>query len=288
MRIGFVTCVRLGLSCMKAIHRAGGRLDFAMTLRDDLAAAKSGRVRLDDFCAAHAVPLHKIANINDAEAIAAVRQADLDWLFVVGWSQLAKAEVLAATRRGVLGMHPTLLPIGRGRAPIPWVILLDLPRTGVTLFQMDLGVDSGPIIAQTPILLAPRETATALYAKVAAAHATLLNDHWRALVDDQLQPRAQDEREATVWPARKPEDGRLLEDMPVAYAERLIRAVTHPYPGAFTRTPAGRLTVWSSGAPMEELGGAGEASTARRLHFRDGWIDATNWTLDTDIPLNDT
>jgi methionyl-tRNA formyltransferase len=288
MRIGFVTCVRLGLSCMEAIYQAGGRLDFAMTLRDDLAPGKSGRVRLDDFCAAQALPLHKIANINDAEAIAAVRRADLDWLFVVGWSQLAKADVLTATRRGVLGMHPTLLPVGRGRAPIPWAILLGLPQTGVTLFQMDLGVDSGPIIAQTPITLAPRETATTLYAKVAAAHATLLRDQWHALVSDRLQPRTQDESRATVWPARKPEDGQLLAQMPVADAERLVRAVTHPYPGAFMWTPEGRLTVWSSGAPLEDLGGAGQVDTVRRLQFSDGWIDATGWTLDTDTAVNDS
>jgi methionyl-tRNA formyltransferase len=286
MRIGFVTCVRLGLSCMEAIYRAGGRLDFAMTLRDDLALAKSGRVRLDDFCATHAVPLQKIANINDAEAIAAVREMDLDWLFVVGWSQLAKADLLASTRRGVLGMHPTLLPVGRGRAPIPWVILLGLPQTGVTLFQMDLGVDSGPIIAQTTIAVGPRETATDLYAKVADAHAALLRDHWQAFVDDRLQPQAQDESRATVWLSRKPDDGQLLTDMSVVYAERLIRAVTHPYPGAFVSTPAGRLTVWSSGAPMEDLGGAVEGSAVRRLHFRDGWLDATEWST-VAVALND-
>ena len=276
-RVGFVTCVRLGLSCIEAIYEVDGELQLAVTLRDDLARQKSGRIFLDDFCSRRRVPLCKIRNLNDPDAVSAIRGADLDWLFVIGWSQIAGSDVLRATRRGVLGMHPTLLPIGRGRAPIPWAILYRLPETGVTLFQLDAGVDTGPIIAQYTVPVEPRETATSLYAKIDHAHAALLREHWHPLMRGELSPQPQQEERATTWSGRRPEDGRLTSEMNALEADCLIRAVTHPYPGAFIDTPEGRLRIWSSGAPMEDLGGLNPESNVLRLQFRDGWLDATIW-----------
>lgn len=283
MRVGFVTCVRLGLSCMEAIYEVGGSLHFAMTLQDELAPEKSGRVRLDAFCTDRSIPLHKIKSINDHEAVGAIAAAHLDWLFIVGWSQIAHAAVLRATRMGVLGMHPTLLPVGRGRAPIPWAILLGLPETGVTLFKLDEGVDTGPVIAQTRIRVEARETADTLYSKINIAHAALLKDHWPAFASGQLAPAPQDHARATVWRGRKPEDGRLLESATVAQADRLIRAVTHPYPGAFIDTAEGRLRIWASGAPGDDCGGGEPGAKARRLRFSDGWLDALDWVMETPV-----
>ena len=91
MRFGFVSCVQLGLSCMEAIYDVGGSLDLAITLEDDMARAKSGRVYLDDFAERHAIDLVKVRNINESRAIAAVESHALDWLFIVGWSQIARA-----------------------------------------------------------------------------------------------------------------------------------------------------------------------------------------------------
>jgi methionyl-tRNA formyltransferase len=281
MKIGFVTCVELGLSCMRAIYGVGGKLDFALTLCDELASAKSGRAYIDEFCGQHAIRLAKVANINNREAINAIAAADLDWLFVVGWSQIARTPVLQSTRLGVLGMHPTLLPVGRGRAAIPWAILLGLRETGVTLFKMDTGVDTGPVIAQTKIPIDAGETATTLYSKVATAHATLLQDNWRALIDSRLAPARQDDGAATVWAGRKPEDGRITGEFSVFDAEKMIRAVTRPYPGAFIDEGGDRLRIWACGSPGQSCGGDALGSKVRRLHFRDGWLDAVEWDLES-------
>src|SRR5690554_5788702 len=118
-KIGFVTCVQLGLSCMEALYEAGGNLSFVMTLEDNQATNKSGRVYLDDFCKAHEIPLLKSRHVNNDDVISAIKEHELDWLFIIGWSQIAGLEVLNAPKQGVLGMHPTLLPTGRGRAAIP-------------------------------------------------------------------------------------------------------------------------------------------------------------------------
>jgi methionyl-tRNA formyltransferase len=278
MRAGFVTCVRLGLSCMDAIYQAGGELACVLTLHDELARAKSGRVYLDQFCRERGVPLHKVRNVNDEDAVAAIAAARLDWLFIVGWSQIAKRAVLSATRCGVLGIHPTLLPVGRGRAPIPWAILLGLRETGVTLFQLDEGVDSGPIVAQYRVPIDPRETATTLYEKVEQAHTALILESWQSLMNGRPTMREQSEAEATVWPARSPADGRLDAGMTVDSADRLVRAATRPYPGAFLPVADAVLRIWSTKPPQPGIALREQGDGPLRLQFADGWLDALEWS----------
>jgi len=245
MKFGFVTCVQLGLSCMKEIYAAGGKLDLAITLNDDRAKTKSGRVYLDEFCDERGVELFKINHINDSETIEVIRTRGIDWLFIIGWSQIARSEVLAAPTHGVLGIHPTLLPEGRGRAPIPWAILKGLKQTGVTLFKLDEGVDTGEIAAQEILPLAPDETATTLYKRVNDAHRTIIRNAWPALSADAIELRKQDESRATIWPGRTPEDGRITTDMTVEHVDRLVRATTRPYPGAFTESGGKRVRIWN-------------------------------------------
>jgi methionyl-tRNA formyltransferase len=235
---------------MEAIYEAGGRLAFAGTLLDTQAVNKAGRVYLDNFCTHHGVPLTKFRNVNDCEALDAIRDAELDWLMIIGWSQIARQPVLDAPKLGVLGMHPTLLPLGRGRAAIPWAIILGLAVTGVTLFKLDGGVDTGPIAAQVEVPIGPRETATSLYDRVNEAHRTLILENWGRLEAGSLTFAAQDPHRATVWEGRTPDQGRLQSSMTREEADRLIRAVTRPYPGAFADIDGRRLRVWSA-APAD-------------------------------------
>lgn len=265
MRFGFVTCVQLGLSCMKAIYEVGGRLDLVITLEDDMARGKSGRIYADDFCRDHGIDLVKVRNINKPEALEAIHARGIDWLFIIGWSQIARREVLEAPKRGVLGMHPTLLPVGRGRAAIPWAILQGLDQTGVTMFKLDEGVDTGPIVAQHVIPLAPDIDATRLYAEVDEAHALLMRDAFPRLQADRIELQAQDESRASEWPGRNREDGLIDENGSVHDAERLVRAVTRPYPGAFVRRGERELIVWRA-----RVAEAGSGSDGLRLHFPDG------------------
>jgi methionyl-tRNA formyltransferase len=246
MNIGLITCVQLGLSCMEAIYEAGGKLCFAMTLPDDKAVAKSGRVYIDSFCSNHNIPLFKSTHVNNRDVVQAIKSADLDWLFIVGWSQIASAEVLVAPRRGVFGMHPTLLPVGRGRAAIPWAILKGLERTGVTLFKMDQGVDTGPIAAQIEIPVLSDMTAKDLYQAVDVAHIQLIHKVIPLLLEDRLQLVSQDESKASIWPARTPEDGEIDLSGSVYDAERLVRAVTRPYPGAYFYKNGLKTVVWAA------------------------------------------
>lgn len=244
MKIAFTTCVQLGKSCIEAIYEIGGKLDLMITLKDEKARNKSGRVYLDDLAEKFGVPLLKINHINDQEVLEAVRQYKIDWLFIIGWSQIADESVLSAPSYGCIGMHPTLLPLGRGRASIPWAIIKGLDKTGVTMFKLDSGVDTGDIIGQGEIELPPDITASELYEKVDKMHIQLLKEYWNQIVNNTVCLQKQDNSIATEWPGRRPEDGEIDPSMTMDEAERMVRAVTHPYPGAFYFQEKKKIIIW--------------------------------------------
>jgi len=247
IKIGFVTCVQLGLSCMDAIYKAGGLLSLAITLNDNQAIKKSGRIYLDRFCKTHDIPLLKSKNVNDQVIIDAIKSFELDWLFIIGWSQIALPILLKAPTKGVLGIHPTLLPVGRGRAAIPWAILKNLNETGVTLLKLDDGVDTGPIAIQKTIEIKPGCTAKNLYQEVDIKHVEIIKEAVPLLLSNNLLFQDQNDDEATTWSGRLPEDGEIDLQGSVYVAERLIRAVTRPYPGAFYFNQRGRKEIiWSA------------------------------------------
>ncbi|MGO4927772.1 formyltransferase family protein, partial [Fundicoccus sp. Sow4_F4] len=225
-KIAFTTCVQLGLSCIEEIYRIGGKLDLLITLKDEKAKNKSGRIYLDEIAERENTPLLKINNINNPEVIEALKENEIDWLFIIGWSQIAKKEVLTTPTNGCIGMHPTLLPVGRGRAAIPWAIIKGLDKTGVTMFKLDEGVDTGDIIGQGVIDINETTTATDLYKKVDEMHVELISKYWDDIVNDRVVLTMQDESKATEWTGRKPEDGELLSSMTMDEADKLVRAVT--------------------------------------------------------------
>lgn len=273
MKIGFATCVQLGYKVIDAVLQSGHSLDMLITLEDDLSRSKSGRVYLDDIAAAHEIPLEKVKHINDASTT--VRDAKLDWLFIVGWSQIAGPTLLASPSRGALGMHPTLLPEGRGRASIPWAIIKGLDETGVTLFQLDEGVDTGPILDQVRIPLGDDETASSLYAKASDAHVELALRVWPRLLADQIVATPQDPAAGSVWPGRKPSDGAIDQSMSVHDVDRLVRATTRPYPGAFfDQRDGSRVRIWQG-----RIGTAGPGEM--ELTFGDGSYAATEFSIES-------
>lgn len=245
-RVAFTTCVQLGLSCIEAIYDLGGSFDLLITLKDEKAKGKSGRIYLDDIAAKHSAPLLKINNVNDMEVIEALHAHQIDWLFIVGWSQIAKSTLLNTPTYGCIGMHPTLLPIGRGRAAIPWAILKGVSQTGVTLFRMDEGVDTGDIIGQRAIPIHDSTTAAELYQAVNALHVELIKHYWPSIITNNIVLQKQNEADATEWLGRKPEDGEIFHTMTMQEADRMVRAVTHPYPGSFYRDHGKIFRIWSA------------------------------------------
>ena len=264
MKVAFCTCVQIGLSCIEAVLEIGGSFDLFITLNDAKAKSKSGRIYLDRLSKETGTPLLKINHVNDQETIAALREHEIDWLFIIGWSQIASKEVLDTPNFGAIGAHPTLLPVGRGRAAVPWAILKGLDKTGVSFFQMDEGVDTGLILGQEVIDLVEDETATFLYNKVNKAHETLIKKIWPLLTKGTLKGVLQDESKATYWEGRKPEDGKIYANtMSKLEVDRLVRATTRPYPGAYLElTKELKKVIWR--------GSLTRVPGAEELNLKDG------------------
>lgn len=271
IKIAFCTCVQIGRSCIEGILDDGQHFDLFLSLPDDKSKKKSGRIYLDDLAQRTNTPLVKVNHINDPETVAALKKYEIDWLFVIGWSQICSPEIIETPEFGVIGAHPTLLPKGRGRAAVPWAILKGLDKTGVTFFKMDRGVDTGLILEQFEIPLALDETATDLYEKVNRAHVDLIRKIWPKLISGNIDGIKQDESQATVWPGRTPADGELNDQMTLEEVDRLVRATTRPYPGAFIRMDGRKYIIWSG-----EIG----PTDGLHLDFKDGIYTGLDYTVE--------
>ena len=252
MRVVWVSFDVMGRDCLEAAAEAGAEIVAVVTVPGPIDPSRSGQCSFDEVAARHGAALIQTADANAPEAVAAVREARPEMIFVVGWSQLVRQDFIETASRGVYGMHPTLLPRHRGRAPIPWTILAGLARTGVTLFEItDPTADSGPIVAQVEVPVAPDETATTLYDKLSRAHVELVREAVPLLAAGTAERIPQDERRASTWPKRTPPDGIIDWETRAPYLYDWVRAQTRPYPGAFTYLGDERLVVWRA-RPLEE------------------------------------
>lgn len=242
--VGAVESTRVALQRLAAAD--DWSVAAVLTLPRDLAHRHSDFVDLEPDAVSSGAPVLTTSDCNTPDIINQLKQIDFDYAFVIGWSQICGSAFRAAAGGRVIGYHPAPLPRLRGRAVIPWSILLDEKITASSLFWIDDGVDSGPIIGQRYFHIAPDETAGTLYARHLEALADLLDESLPLLASG-AEPRSpQDDRFAT-WAAKRGQaDGLIDWTRPARDVLRLIRAVGRPYPGAFTFRSKHRLTVWSA------------------------------------------
>src|SRR3954454_23731033 len=203
MRLAWVSFGFMGRDCPAAAARAGAEVAAVVTLPGPIEPDRSGQCSFHEIAAELGARLIETADVNSPETIAALREAEPDMIFVVGWSQLVLDEFIRLPPQGVFGMHPTLLPKHRGRAAIPWAILNGLAKTGVTLFEISDGTaDSGAIVGQVEVPIARDETAPTLYAKVTEAHLELVRRCVPELLDGSEPRIAPDPRRAAPRRAR--------------------------------------------------------------------------------------
>jgi methionyl-tRNA formyltransferase len=260
MRTAWVSFDTIGRDCLEAASEVGAEIVGIVTLPGPIDPNRSGQCAFDDVAARLDASLIETRDVNAPETVNEVRKLEPELVFVVGWSQLVHEAFIASAREGVFGMHPTLLPRHRGRAPIPWAILSGLARTGVTLFEIvDAMADSGAIVGQTVVDIAPDETATTLFARIAEAHVRLVRELVPQLVARTAPRTPQDPRRASSWPRRAPGDGIIDWETRASYLYDWVRAQTRPYPGAFTYLGDEKVIVW--GARLVELAESAPAGT---------------------------
>ena len=181
-----------------------------------------------------------------------LRALGADVAVVVAFGQILPQAVLDAPRRGSINIHGSILPRYRGAAPIQWSIIRGETVTGITTFQMDAGMDTGPVLLTKETAIGETETAGELAERLAALGAEVILDTLARL--DTLTPTPQRHEAATLAPRLKKADGMLDWRRPAPDLVNLVRGC-NPWPGATTAARGGTLTLWRaravaiSGAP---------------------------------------
>jgi methionyl-tRNA formyltransferase len=180
-----------------------------------------------------------------------VRRLCPDLFFSFYYRRLLGRPLLDIPRLGAINLHGSLLPKYRGRAPVNWALVHGETLTGVTLHYMDERADHGDIIAQQPVPIVLEDTALTLSSKLAVAARQLLRETYPAIASGRAPRVPQDHAAATRFGRRRPADGLIDWQASALTIYNLVRAVTHPFPGAFTHWQGRRVFVWRARPPRD-------------------------------------
>ena len=250
------------LSALIAHHNV-----IAVVTQPDRPAGRSRQMQqspVKKLALEHNIPVFQPEKLRRPEAIDELKQWQPDVYVVAAFGQILPQVVLDIPARGSINVHASLLPRWRGAAPIHAAIRAGDAETGITIMKMDAGLDTGPMLTQRSVPIAPDETGQSLHDKLAQLGAELLIDTLPGYLDGSIQPQPQDDALATYAPTIKKEEGIIDWTQDAIAIERLIRA--------FTSWP-GTSTVWN-GQPLKILSAAAGHGTAQPGHVveRDGRI----------------
>jgi methionyl-tRNA formyltransferase len=218
-----------GLVTLEAIAAAGHRVASVVVpakLKDSDVAKRAG---------AAAASVEAVSNVNDPEFVAALKLKRPRLGLVAGFSTIFKAPLIGTPELGTLNLHGGKLPQYRGGSPLNWQIINGEKIAGISVIRVDQGIDTGPVLAEAEFPIGPDDTIRELHEKANKLFPGLVLQVLKGLDDGTLVERPQDETKARYWRQRKPNDGRLRwRDLTATQAYNLVRAITRPYPGAFT------------------------------------------------------
>jgi methionyl-tRNA formyltransferase len=197
----------------------------------------------------HGVPVEQPATLKDPAAVERLQQWSADLMIVAAYGLLLPQSVLDAPRLGCTNIHASLLPRWRGAAPIQRAIQFGDAESGVTIMQMEAGLDTGPMLLARPTPLAPRETAATLHDRLAALGAQALLDALDAIVLGRAMPQAQPAAGVTYAAKIRKEEAAIDWLRPAMEIDRQIRAF-NPWPIAQTQWSGQQLRVWDA-EPIE-------------------------------------
>ncbi|MBW3117010.1 bifunctional UDP-4-amino-4-deoxy-L-arabinose formyltransferase/UDP-glucuronic acid oxidase ArnA [Providencia rettgeri] len=233
----------IGCVGLKALEKAGFDIQAVFTHTDDPNENHfySSVARLS---ADMELPVFAPENVNHPLWIERIREMKPDVIFSFYYRDMLREELLAIAPKGAFNLHGSLLPKYRGRAPINWALLKGESETGVTLHKMVAKADAGDIIAQEKVVITDTDTSLTLHAKVREAAEVLLDKTLPLIETGSYKAVAQDESQATYFGRRTAEDGLINWNDSAKDVNCLIRAVTEPYPGAFTYLGARKMVIW--------------------------------------------
>jgi len=227
----------------------------------------------------HSIPVHTPEYITTLDWFQKIREWEPDLIFSFYYRHMIPMNILQLAGLGAYNMHGSLLPKYRGRVPINWAIIHGESQTGVTLHVMEKRADAGDIVDQQAVPIPPEASAREVFAGVTAAARAVLERQLDNLLAGKAPRRAQDESQATYFGGRRPEDGRIDLSRDARSIFNLIRAVTHPYPGAFTDYEGKRFYIWWARPVEGPRGQPGEVLSEQPLLVAtgNGCLEVAEW-----------
>ncbi|WP_113626606.1 bifunctional UDP-4-amino-4-deoxy-L-arabinose formyltransferase/UDP-glucuronic acid oxidase ArnA [Pectobacterium peruviense] len=190
------------------------------------------------------VPVFAPEDINHPLWVNRIRELAPDVIFSFYYRTLLSDDILQLPSFGAFNLHGSLLPRYRGRAPVNWVLVNGETQTGVTLHKMVSRADAGDIVAQSVVAIDDEDTALTLHGKCRTAAATLLAQQLPLIRSREIALTPQDESQASYFGRRTAADGLIDWQKSASEINNLIRAVTEPYPGAFTFLGERKVIIW--------------------------------------------
>ncbi len=243
VNIALIGSVSSSLACLEALVESGVEVTGVLGV-DEARAAKIFDYRsLRETAQRANVPYQSFVKVTEPGVEAFLRDHRPDQLWVIGLSQLMPQRLIEIAPRGGVGFHPTMLPEGRGRAPVAWTILLGA-RAAVSLFRLTDEPDAGDLIAQREVPVLSDDYSQDLIDRTNEVFKEVVAELAPKIIATALPATPQDHAKATYYEKRTPEDGLIDWFRSTDQVYRLIRAAGRPYPGAFTFAEGAKLTIW--------------------------------------------
>ncbi len=235
----------IGCAGLKALTEAGYDVQAVFTHTDDpgennffSSVARLG-AELD-------LPVYAPEDVNHPLWVDRIRELQPDVIFSFYYRHMLSDEILSLAPLGGFNLHGSLLPRYRGRAPVNWALVNGETETGATLHKMVKRPDAGDIVGQQKVAIADNDTALTLHKKVLEAAQAVLKEQLPKLKNGTATFTKQDESQASYFGRRTAADGEILWHKSAQEINNLVRAVTEPYPGAFSYLGQRKLIVWRS------------------------------------------
>ncbi|WP_097458729.1 bifunctional UDP-4-amino-4-deoxy-L-arabinose formyltransferase/UDP-glucuronic acid oxidase ArnA [Mangrovitalea sediminis] len=241
----------IGCTGIEALLDAGFEIQAVFTHVDDPSENRFFD-SVAHLCAERGVPVQAPEDVNHPLWVERIRQMDPDYIFSFYYRNMLSQDVLDLAKKGAFNLHGSLLPRYRGRAPVNWALVNGETETGVTLHQMTTKPDAGDIAGQRQVEIEDADTALTLHRKLRQAARELMDEQLPLFKAGTVKLTPQDESQAMYFGRRTAADGELHWNRPARALFNLVRAVTQPYPGAFSFAGDRKLTIWEAKALSEQ------------------------------------
>lgn len=248
MKIVFMGTPDFAVPALDKLAEAGHEIALVVT-KPDAMKGRGNKVQasaVKQRAVALGLPVEQPEKVKGNEAFAeTLRAIAPDAIVVIAYGKILPAEILAIPRFGCLNVHGSLLPRHRGAAPIQWTILAGDENGGVSIMQMDEGMDTGAVLAEAALPVAGRN-AEELFDELSEQGASLITETLaRLAAGEQIEPKPQDDAQATYAPMIRKQDGELDFRRPAAELERRVRGL-YPWPGTYTALEGKPFKIWKA------------------------------------------